>query len=392
MTIPFTTRRTFLTASAALAATGFVPQSTGATSRIPATPAAQATPVTPDTLQRAIEQAMSDHFAPGCVVCLEQPGNDPWLQAFGVADIDTGEPVTRGHHFRIGSITKTFTATVILQLVDEGVLHLDDPVSTFRDDIPHGDTMTLRHLLGMRSGLFDLLDDESVFPMLLQNPAQPFPPEEQLQIGLSHPPDFAPGAQFAYSNTNYVLLQIIAEQVTGSSLANEISNRVLAPLELTGTSWPSGPDLPDPFAHGYIAPPPSGDATPIGTSPTLVDFSQLDPSIGGGAGALQSTIGDLRTWLHALIDGSLLSPDLQQERLTFPPAEKPGQMRYGLGIANMDGWIGHDGAILGYQGYMGYQESSGTSIIVLANIKPGPDNSNAANEIAYALQDALGIR
>jgi D-alanyl-D-alanine carboxypeptidase len=361
--------------------------------RAAATPIVQATPVPPDTLRSAIRQAMTDHVVPGCVVSLEHPGADPWIEAFGLADIESGEPVTTDHHFRIGSITKTFTATVILKLVDDGTLQLDEPVSTFRDDIPNGDTMTLQHLLGMRSGLFDLLDDPSVFPRLLADPTKPFPPEEQLQVGLSHAPDFAPGEKFAYSNTNYALLQIIAEQVTGEPLADQITQNVLSPVELNNTSWPSGPDLPNPFAHGYIAPPPPDDATPVpGAAPNLVDFSQLDPSIGGGAGALQSTIGDLRTWLHTLIDGTLLSPALQRQRLTFPPAEQPGQMRYGLGIANMDGWIGHDGAILGYQGYMAHQPDAETSIVVLANIKPGPDNSNAANEIAYAMQDVLGLR
>jgi D-alanyl-D-alanine carboxypeptidase len=358
-----------------------------------ATPVPQATPVPPDTLRSAIRQAMTDHVVPGCVVSLEHPGADPWLEAFGLADIESGEPVTIDHHFRIGSITKTFTATVILKLIDDGTLQLDEPVSTFRDDIPNGDTMTLQHLLGMRSGLFDLLDDPSVFPRLLADPTKPFPPEEQLQVGLSHPPDFAPGEKFAYSNTNYALLQIIAEQVTGTPLDEQIALSVLSPTGLVETTWPMSPDLPNPFAHGYIAPPPPDDATPVpGASPRLVDFSQLDPSIGGGAGALQSTIGDLRTWLHTLIDGTLLSPALQRQRLTFPPAEKPGQMRYGLGIANMDGWIGHDGAILGYQGYMAHQPDAETSIVVLANIKPGPDNSNAANEIAYAIQDVLGLR
>jgi D-alanyl-D-alanine carboxypeptidase len=368
-----------------MAAVSFIPRVTSAT------PVPQATPAPPEALRAAIQQAMTDHVVPGCVVILEQADAEPWLEAFGLADVKTGEAMSVDHHFRIGSITKTFTATVILQLVDEGTLQLDEPVSTFRDDIPNGDDMTLRHLLGMRSGLFDFLDDESVFPMLLDNPTRPFPPEEQLQIGLSHPPDFAPGKRFAYSNTNYVLLQIIAEQAIGTPLADQIAQKVLSPTGLTETSWPASPDLPEPFAHGYIAPPPADDATPVpGPTPNMVDFSRLDPSIGGGAGALQSTVGDLRAWLHTLIDGSLLSEDLQKERMTFPPAEKPGQLRYGLGIANMDGWIGHDGSILGYQGYMGHDPESGTSLVVLANIKPGPDNSNPANEIAYAMQRVLG--
>jgi D-alanyl-D-alanine carboxypeptidase len=293
-------------------------------------------------------------------------------------------------HFRIGSVTKTMTATVALQLIDEGTLSLEGKLADYFPEIPAAEQISIRNLLNMTSGLFDLLDDESFLPQVFADPAKIWTTDELLAVSLAHPAEFEPGARFNYSSTNYVLLGSIVETVTGNTLAQEMQDRLFDPLGMSQSSYPTSPAMPDPFAHGYASPPNSGSATPVpGSQPGYVDITEVDPSVYGAGGAVISTADDLRVWLGALLDGSLVSPALQEERMRFPPPEKPGDTSYGLGIANYDGAIGHDGSALGYQAFAALDQESGISVISLANLKPAPDDSEPANEIAAAVLEAM---
>ena len=157
-------------------------------------------------------------------------------------------------HFRIGSITKTFTGTVILQLVDEGKLRLDDPIAKYQPEVPNGANITIRQLLQMTSGLFNYTDDPAWNQALDANRQRVWSPQELVAIALAHPPYFAPGTDFHYSNTNTVLLGLIIEQITGNNVADEFARRIFTPLGMRETVMPppTMAAIPDPHPRGYL--------------------------------------------------------------------------------------------------------------------------------------------
>jgi CubicO group peptidase (beta-lactamase class C family) len=153
-------------------------------------------------------------------------------------------------HFRIGSITKTFTATLLLILADEKKLGLDDPVSKYVAWVPNGDRITLRMLADMTAGLHSYTQDDAWVKVAFSNFGRVWTPRELVDVGLRSPPDFPPGQGWHYSNTNYVLLGMILEQVTGKKIQDSFAEKMFKPLKLTQTSWPVGAALPKPYAHG----------------------------------------------------------------------------------------------------------------------------------------------
>ncbi|MCC7368709.1 MAG: beta-lactamase family protein, partial [Chloroflexi bacterium] len=295
-------------------------------------------PPTPTDLENGIVSTMQAHGIPGANVVLDRPDTGTWTAALGVSDLQRGTPMSPDLHMRIGSITKTMTATVVLQLVDEGALGLDDTLATLLPDvttIPYASQITVRHLLSMKSGTFDCLKDETFFPQVFADPTRPWTPHEMIALAARHPPDFAPGEDIAYSNTGYILLGLIAERLANEPLGAAYDRRLFAPLGMSQTSLPTDATLTEPFAHGYIADPRRGGQ--------LADLTALNATVAWAAGGVVSTVGDLHTWLKALVGGSLLSADLQRERLVFTPFKRdPGAppFGYGLGIGNLDGQIG----------------------------------------------------
>lgn len=175
------------------------------------------TSLPPATVAR-IDDAMKTWFAaynaPGAIVGIYIPGRGTYESAQGVADPKTGEPMQLGDHVRIGSVTKTFTVTVLLQLVKKKLVALDDPVSKYVADVPGGDTITLRMLANMTAGLYNYAADEKFARELFDHPNRTYTPSQTLKVAYSHPPDFAPGTGWNYSNTNTVLLGVILQKVT----------------------------------------------------------------------------------------------------------------------------------------------------------------------------------
>ncbi len=248
----------------------------------------------------------------------------------GLRHARAGSGVDRADHFRAGSITKTFIATVVLQLAEERRLSLSDSVERHLPGLVRGAgndgrALTLRSLLTHTSGLHDFATDTGG--------TVPVTPLQAVRIALTHPPA-APG-RFAYSNTNYVLLGLIVEQVTGRSYADETERRVLTPLGLTGTSFPgSRTSLPRPHGRSYAA-----DGT---------DVTRLDPRVAGAAGELVTTLADLDRFHSALLGGELLPPRRMREMLDTRTA----QGAYGMGLfpvrlpCGTTVW-GHNGRISG---------------------------------------------
>lgn len=353
-------------------------------------------------LQPKIEEQVNQLRIPGALVYVDVPGEGTWSTALGTGDLATGAPITPDDHFRIGSNTKTFTGTVILQLVDEGKLGLDDPVSEYQPEAPNGENITIRQLLNMSSGLYNYAEDKDFNETLDTQPDKVWTPEEVVEIGFQHEPYFSPGDGFHYSNTNTVLLGMIVEQLTSQPLEKEFQERLFEPLGMTGTLLPerSSAAIPDPHSQGYMY---QTNVESLNTSVltgeeatqadeaagTPNDVTGDNPSWGWAAGAGISTLQDLRIWVKALATGELLSPETQKERLSYvSPAPSP-EVNYGLAVADFSGFIGHDGQIPGYNSFMGYQPEKDATIIVLTNLYSAPDGNAPATEITKLIIQEL---
>ncbi|MER5646303.1 serine hydrolase domain-containing protein [Streptosporangium sp. NPDC002524] len=269
-------------------------------------------------LQRALDQVVAGGGGPGVVAEFRDARSAPWFGTAGVADMTTGRERRPGEHFRIGSLTKAFTGTVVLQLVAEEKLTLDDTVAKWLPGVVEehlgadGTKITVRQLLNHTSGLPDAV--------LGQEPA---PPEE-------------PGTRFIYSKVNYNLAGMIVELATGRTLAEEIEHRLARPLHLTGTYLPGIPGLPG--AEETVRAPHARHYSKLGESDPgaeIHDITEMDVSWAGAAGGMVSTTSDLHEFLNALLGGRLLPPAQQEEMFTTVSTEGSGWVpdtEYGLGV------------------------------------------------------------
>jgi D-alanyl-D-alanine carboxypeptidase len=361
-------------------------------------PAALAQRSTPAPLTHDLEATIAESIQaasiPGANVLVERPGSAPWIASLGVADIDGGTPMSPDMHMRLGSITKTMTATLVLQLVDEGTISLDDTLADVMPDIsafPDAREIPIRHLLNMRSGAFNYTEDQSIFRQMASEPTREWTPDELIDTTLAHDPYFEPGEGFHYSNTNYILLGMIVEQLTNRSLQESLDERLFAPIGMAHTSLPDTAELPSPFARGYgmDITSPAGATPAPGNLNALRDWTELNPTIAWAAGGVVSTLGDLQIWMRELTEGTLISESMQRERLSFTLVEQGADVGYGLGIGSYYGMVGHDGSIFGYEGFMGHDPDTDTSIIALINVSPSPAGASAFG-LAMVIREALG--
>jgi D-alanyl-D-alanine carboxypeptidase len=293
-------------------------------------------------------QAMHEAGMPG-VFAQVRDGNHTWNLAAGVADIDTGRPVRPHFRHRVGSITKTFVATTILQLVGEHRVDLDAPIASYLPDVLPGELggqVTVRMLLNHTSGVGDyapvlVANLEAVENLRFRN----FTPQELIAIGLSQPPTNAPGERWSYSNTGYVILGLLIERLTGRPYAEEIDRRILRPLGLRHTYFPgTNPYIRGPHMAGYVA-------WPDGSLRDVTVFSQ---SSGWATGEMISTAADVNSFYRALLTGRLLTPALlaQMQTTVVVVPGMPEVAGWGLGIlwlATPCGRVwGHFGQEVGY--------------------------------------------
>lgn len=330
-------------------------------------------------LHAIVQQGMAQQRVPGVIAGVWTP-QGAWRTAVGIADLRTAEPMMLDGHVRIASVSKTFVATVLLQLIAEGKATLEDTLEAYVPGVPNGERITLRHLLGMTGGLFNYVNDPKFEAAYTTDPLSPFSHAQFLQLLQRNPPVFAPGEGAEYSDSNYYLLGLVIERLTGRSAAAEIEARIVQPLGLRGTSLPATPAMPAPAPRGYAADPGSAD---------LRDLTESSAEIPWTAGAMISTLDDLRIWAPALATGALLTPAMQQERLRgVPLVSSSGRtFAYGLGIMTSDGWSGHAGAIFGYSTWMLHHPGRGATVIVLAN--RGETMQEFANGITFRILDTL---
>ncbi|QEV21080.1 serine hydrolase domain-containing protein [Streptomyces alboniger] len=281
-----------------------------------------------------------------------------WKGTSGVGDLRTGRPRSADEHYRIGSITKTFVATVLLQLEAEGELSLDDKVDTWlpgvvRGNLHDGRHITLRQLLNHTSGVFNYRDDKEFVRTYMLKDAffrtryDTVTLDQHVKYAMANKRDFAPGTSWKYSNTNYSLAAMVIEKATGNAYGDEIRRRVVEPLRLHATSVPgSDPRVPRPSSRAYAKLAESADGPSH-------DVTELNATRAGGGGDMISDAADLNRFFSALLRGKLLPKEQLAEMTTTVEAKGLPGVRYGLGIAErelscgVEVW-GHHGGITGW--------------------------------------------
>lgn len=325
------------------------------------------------TLQHDAD-ALLNYGAPGVLVELRTPAGSTAVRS-GFGDVAAGTPIPWDAEFRIGSTTKPFVAATVLQLVGEGRLALEDTVERWLPGVVTGNgndgtTITVRQLLQQTSGLFDYARD-----LTYRSSAEAFAATrlngmtlaEGVAMAMKHQPNFAPGTEWEYSNTNYLLAGMIIEKITGNSWGDEVRSRILDPLGLHHTYVPGhDPAIRGPHPIGYQRFSPEGP---------VLDVTEFDTTIAGSAGQMVGTTEDVNRFLQALIGGEVLRPAELAEMQKTVPATRfdrawPG-IRYGLGIESMPTSCGtiwaHGGDIVGFQTRNGITADGTRSVVVVMN-------------------------
>ncbi|MBE7129785.1 serine hydrolase domain-containing protein [Bacillus mycoides] len=305
--------------------------------------------------RNSVKQAMRDTLQLGYpgILAKTSEGGKTWSYAAGVADLSSKQPMKTDFRFRIGSVTKTFIATVLLQLAGENRLNLDDSIEKWLPGVIQGNgydakQITIRQMLNHTSGIAEYSRSKEAD---FTHTKRLYTAEELVKIGLSMPPDFAPGKGWSYSNTGYVLLGILIEKVTGNSYAEEIENRIIEPLELSNTFLPGNSSVIPGTKHarGYVQPDGASE---------LKDVTYFNPSIGSSAGDMISTADDLNKFFSYLLGGKLMKEQQLKQMLTTVPTGRAEIGRYGLGIYEtklpngVPIW-GHTGGIPGFSTFAG---------------------------------------
>jgi D-alanyl-D-alanine carboxypeptidase len=338
-------------------------------------------------IQAQLERSVTENLAkfgkdkpvPGALVGVWVPGQGSWVKGIGLADIETGRAPDPNDHVRIGSNTKTFVVSTILQLVDEGKLTLDDSVDSFDlgVQIPDGDKITVRMLADMTGGLFEAYEVPHFFDKGV-NPLDKFDPRTIVAGAAKQPLYFQPGKDWHYSNTGYLLLGMIIEKLTGNSVADEIQSRFIEKLGLTHTTYPTTyPGMPCPYMHGYMLKDGVWDDATVMYNPTMT----------GAAGAMISTMADMKKWVKAYVTGTTNSAAVQKQRLTCVDTPIPNT-GFGLGIVCSNGWYGYTGGIEGYNTSAYYFPEKDATVIVFVNAKVDEPKPGVANQI---VGDITGI-
>ncbi|MGE9295482.1 MAG: serine hydrolase domain-containing protein [Puniceicoccales bacterium] len=316
-------------------------------------------------IQSIVAQHQDTTGIPGVIVGVWRGDTPVTVFTRGFGNVDSSTPIQTTDHTRMGSITKSFTVTRIMQLAQDGLISLDDPISQYVPSVQNG-SATLRQLANMTSGIYNYTADTAFAEALFDDLNREWTPQQLIDVANSNAPRFTPGERWEYSNTNTVLLGMVVEQVTGTSLAEDITTNLLTPLGLNNTYYPTDSAMPSPYAHGYIEIPEGYE-----------DITQMNPSSSAGAGAMVGSLEDLRSWAEILATGAnILSPEFQAVRLQMLPADSiidgPEYDFYGLGIGEIDGWFGHTGAYLGYQSLALYDPVNDQTTVILTNLMYGP--------------------
>ena len=307
---------------------------------------------------------------PGVLVGVFDDAGNSYVHGFGYADVAKRRVMSAADHFRIGSNTKTFVVGVILQLVDEKKLSLDDPLSKFSlgVTVPNAKNITVREMCNMRSGLFEAYDTPQVNELNVK-PSMTFDPRTLVNWAAEQKPYFAPNKGYHYSNTNYLLLGLIIENVTHDSVGNEIQKRLLGPFALKQTSYPATIAMPDPWARGYG----------LDKKRNWEDVSNTVPvSMMGSAGEMISDMDDMKRWIKLYTTGKVSGPATYRALMQCVPTGQ-GNLAFGLGLGCSAGWFGYTGGLPGYNTANYYFPKTGLTVVAWVDVQRNDPNPGAAN-------------
>jgi D-alanyl-D-alanine carboxypeptidase len=346
--------------------------------------AASERPAGKPELQRSLDRVVAAGV-PGAVLLVRESGRTIRLTS-GYGNLKPKTLMRPGDRFRVGSITKAFVATVVLQLVSERKLSLEDNVERWLPRaVPNGRRITVRQLLNHTSGLFNYTEDRKFVAAAFRDPLRVWRPREIVAIATAHKLYFAPGTGWRYADTNYYVLGLIVESATGRPLGAELRRRIFTPLHLRATTFDNAPRIAGPHAHGYFLRPP-------------VDVSVGSPSVEWAAGALVSNAEDLAHFFDALLGERLLPPRLLRAMETVRSAPFAGS--YGLGLMKVPtscgaAW-GHTGASPGYDATALNSTDGSRQVVVLVNATASLSGSGffglpkrAAAEVSRLVHTAL---
>ncbi|HPE12917.1 MAG: beta-lactamase family protein [Actinobacteria bacterium] len=326
---------------------------------ISASPSVQTLPTdVTDALAAQLTKTMSSNDVPGAAVQVCVPGYENATIVQGVSNIETGTPMTGELVWPLRSVTKSYTVTLILQLVDEGKISLDDTIDQWVDGVPNGDQITLRQLSVMSSGVPEYTT-QKFLQDYLADPNREFTTQELITYAIAEPAQFPPGSKKVYVNTSTLLLGEVVAQEYGQPFVQVVSEQILQPLALDTTTYPVAVDE-------------WGGPHPTGYQPA--EDGSLEPqdnnfSIFGPAGAMTSTLDDMCAWGAALGQGELVDPATQAARVDGQPlAQGPEYDTYGQGIGMLDGWVGHTGEGLGFTVLVMNDPDSGATAVVAMNV------------------------
>jgi D-alanyl-D-alanine carboxypeptidase len=329
-------------------------------------------------LAAALDKATKAQKIPGATAAVEQPGCS-WRGASGVSDIPTKTAALPGDLFHLGSITKTFTAALMLKLRAEGKVSLDSPVSTYVAGVPRGDVMTVRQLLNHTSGLFDYTECDAFWSAVKANPAHVWAPADLVALAATKAPYFEPGQGWQYSNSDYIVAGMIVEKVAGEPAAKALRSRILDPAKLAHTYLDGYEAAVPGLIHGYET---------DGKDFLDVTWSE-DPSWAWTAGGLVSSTDDLTKFYEDLLSGKVLAPAELQEMTTLVQTTWTTIPGYGLGLAERKFGerraIGHEGGVWGFVSASFHFTAPEATVSVLVNLESG-DAARIVGDLAKVLE------
>jgi CubicO group peptidase (beta-lactamase class C family) len=368
-------------------------------------PAAVADASAAATVQSVVRNSMAQNHLEAIIVQVRSNGSNVYTGALG--DSMTGVPATPDMHFRNGALAFTYMATLLLEFVDQKKVTLDTKLSAYFPDLPNADRITLRNLAQMTSGYADYVYQPETVQGIYRNPFRQWTPEELTQIGVSKPAQFAPGTNWGYSHTNYVILGGVLEKIAGMPLADAIRQYVLEPMGLKQTGASTTPEIPQPILHAFT----SERREVLGIKPGVPFYEEAtfwNPSWTTVEGAVETTdISDLSLSIEAVASGKLLSAASSAAQIVpsligFGHAqpncsacrENTAAFNYGLGVIDAGPWITQTLGFAGASGAVGYLPAQKLTIAVEATNGPDAydDNGNAglgAVNVFRALADAL---
>lgn len=358
-----------LTACTAPAAPETSPSPPGALI-IPAAPEGALPEDTQGRLQQALDDTVAEYGVPGAAAGVWIADVGTWTGAVGLADVEAEVEASVEMQWPLRSVTKSFTVTLILQLVDEGLVSLDDTIDQYVDGVTDGDRITLRELANMSSGNADYTNSAFV-EAFSPDPTRVFTLDELNAFMLGEPAQFDPGSRRVYTNANTNLLGAVVEKATGQAFADALAERILRPLQLSDTQYTlEVADWAQPHPVGYVldggAPSPQPD----------------NLSIFGPAGSMVATIDDMRVWGTALATGALLETQTQADRLDGAPLEVgPPYDMYALGIGETQGWWGHNGEGLGFTAAVFHHPDTATTVAVFMNLSNVEPKAHPADQL-----------